>query len=44
MEVIESGASGLLKWVEVSLATNVFIKIYGGLGLANWWQKDVEVG
>ncbi len=30
MEVIESGASGLLKLVKVSLATNVFINIYGG--------------
>jgi hypothetical protein len=29
MEVIESGASGLLKLVKVSLAINVFIKIYG---------------
>jgi len=29
MEVIESEASGLLKLVKVSLAINVFIKIYG---------------
>ncbi len=28
--MIESGASGLLKLVKVSLATNVFINIYGG--------------